>query len=120
MGILTELPGSISKPGKTYKERLVPLHEEAAEAIRDLQRRKTGARGLRNEQTGQEVRYLFMSRGKLLSEDYLFADSLQKVCQMTGITASDGKALVMLAVNNFSTHGLIRAADCASPSSRSC
>jgi integrase len=80
--------------GKTYKERLVPLHEEAAEAIRDLQRRKTGARGLRNEQTGQEVRYLFMSRGKLLSEDYLFADSLQTVCQMTGITASDGKALV--------------------------
>jgi integrase len=40
------------------------------------------------------VRYLFMSRGKLLSEDYLFADSLQKVCQMTGLTASDGKALV--------------------------
>ena len=94
MGILTELPGSISKPGKTYKERLVPLHKEAAEAIRDWQRQKTGARGIRNEQTGQEVRYLFMSRGKLLSEDYLFADSLQKVCQMTGITASDGKALV--------------------------
>ncbi len=80
--------------GKTYKERLVPLHEEAAEAIRELQRRKTGARGIRNEQTGREVRYLFMSRGKLLSDDYLFADSLQKVCQVTGITASDGKALV--------------------------
>ncbi|HEY6406316.1 MAG TPA: site-specific integrase [Ktedonobacteraceae bacterium] len=80
--------------GKTYRERLVPLHEEAAEAIRELQRRKTGARGIRNEQTGQEVRYLFMSRGKVLSDDYLFADSLQKVCQVTGITASDGKALV--------------------------
>jgi integrase len=80
--------------GKTYKERLVPLHEEAAEAIRELQRRKTGARGIRNEQTGKEVRYLFMSRGKVLSDDYLFADSLQKVCQVTGITASDGKALV--------------------------
>jgi Phage integrase family len=35
-----------------------------------------------------------MSRGKLLSGDYLFADSLQKVCQVAGITSSDGKALV--------------------------
>src|SRR5437588_10406732 len=35
-----------------------------------------------------------MSRGKLLSDDYLFADSLQKACQTAGITSSDGKALV--------------------------
>jgi len=70
------------------------LHEEAAEAIRDLQRRKAGERGIRDEQTGKVIQYLFMSRGKLLSADYLFADSLQTVCQAAGITSSDGKALV--------------------------
>jgi site-specific recombinase XerD len=80
--------------GKTYKERLVPLHEEAAEAVRDVQRRRSGERGIYDEKTGKEVEYLFMSRGKLLSEDYLFADSLERVCQMAGITTSDGKALV--------------------------
>ncbi len=80
--------------GKTYRERLVPLHAEAAEAIRDVQRRRAGERGVYDEQSGKEVRYLFMSRGKLLSADYLFADSLQKVCQVTGLTTADGKALV--------------------------
>jgi len=80
--------------GKTYRERLVPLHEEAAEAIRDLQGRRSGERGIRDEQTGKVIQYLFMSRGKLLSDDYLFADSLQKACQAAGITSPGGKALV--------------------------
>lgn len=80
--------------GKTYRERLVPLHEEAAKAIRDLQNRKSSERGMRDEQTGKVTRYLFMSRGKLLSDDYLFADSLQKACQAAGLTSPDGKALV--------------------------
>src|SRR2546427_12082702 len=35
-----------------------------------------------------------MSRGKLLSADYLFADARQNVCQVTGLTTADGKALV--------------------------
>jgi hypothetical protein len=58
--------------GKTKKERLVPVNEEAAEAIRVVQTVRTGERGFRDSYTGVVTHYLFMYHGKLLSTRYLF------------------------------------------------
>lgn len=80
--------------GKTKQERMVPLNEEAANAIRDLQTKRQGERGLRDRLTGVETRYLFMRHGKLISTKYLFEDSLDKACAVAGLITSNNKALV--------------------------
>lgn len=58
--------------GKTGAERLIPLHEEAAVAIRELQARDTGARGFRGSWGEKEARRLFVRRGRTLGPGYLF------------------------------------------------
>jgi integrase len=80
--------------GKTYQERVVPVHEEAAAAIRTLQARNRGERGLTDRKTGVITRYLFMYRGRLLSEHYLFESALAKACQTAGLVTSDGKPTI--------------------------
>jgi integrase len=70
--------------GKGKTERLVPLHVEAAEAIRELQRLAVLSRGFRDEQTGVESRRLFVSRGLLLSVSYLFETALERACGAAG------------------------------------
>jgi integrase len=80
--------------GKTKKERIVPLNEEAADAIRLLQNERKGERGLRDRQTGVETRYLFMHHGRLISTKYLFEDALKKVCRASGLLTVDNKVLI--------------------------
>jgi hypothetical protein len=80
--------------GKTKRERIVPLNEEAAEAIRQLQQERKGERGLRDRQTGMETRYLFMQHGRLISTSYLFERALQKVCRASGLITANNKGLV--------------------------
>jgi integrase len=80
--------------GKTKKERIVPLNEEAAGAIRLLQKERKGERGLGDRQTGMETRYLFMHHGRLISTSYLFERALKKVCRASGLTTTDNKALI--------------------------
>lgn len=80
--------------GKTKKERIVPLNEEAAEAIRRLQQERKGERGLLDRQTGMETRYLFMRHGRLISTSYLFERALKKVCRASGLLTADNKVLI--------------------------
>lgn len=80
--------------GKTKRERLVPLNDEAAEAIRMVQTVRTGERGFRDNYTGAVTRSLFMRHGKLLSANYLFDAPLTKACQAAGLTTADGKRLI--------------------------
>lgn len=80
--------------GKTKKERLVPLNDEAAEAIRIVRTMRTGDRGFRDSYTGMVTHYLFMNHGKLLSGNYLFDAPLTRACQATGLTTADGKRLI--------------------------
>ncbi len=80
--------------GKTKKERIVPLNEEAAEAIRHLQQARKGERGLLDRQTRMETRYLFMRHGRLISTSYLFERALQKVCRASGLITTNNKALI--------------------------
>jgi Phage integrase family len=77
--------------GKTKRERLVPLNQEAADAIRVLQTQRKAERGLPDRQTGVMTRYLFMKRGKLLSYDYLFGMALETACRVAGLVTADGK-----------------------------
>ncbi len=80
--------------GKTKRERLVPLNDEAAKAIRCVQAARTGERGFRDSYTGVMTHYLFMHHGKLLSANYLFDAPLTKACQAAGLTTADGKRLI--------------------------
>jgi site-specific recombinase XerD len=80
--------------GKTKKERIVPLNEEAADAIRHLQQERKGERGLLDRQTGVETRYLFMQHGRLISTSYLFERALKKVCRASGLVTVNNKVLI--------------------------
>ncbi|GHO57782.1 tyrosine-type recombinase/integrase [Ktedonobacter robiniae] len=80
--------------GKTRQERLVPLNQEAAAAIRLVQTLRPKERGLRDRLTGVETRYLFMRFGKLISLHYLFESPLQAVCTQARLLTGDNKATV--------------------------
>ncbi len=80
--------------GKGKSERLVPLHEEAAAAIRVLQQLAVDARGFRDEQTGAETRRLFVHRGLLLSAAHLFETGLERACTEAGLLDQDRKPMV--------------------------
>ncbi len=76
--------------GKTRSERVIPLHEEAAAAIRSLQAQRGVERGLSDEQTGIPTRYLFVRRGGLFSPQYLFNIPLRSACASAGLVTSQG------------------------------
>ena len=82
--------------GKTYRERMVPLHEEAVEAVRAVILLRAGGaeRAFTDELTGASVRYLFMAHGKLLSTHYLFETSLQSACTAAGLVDAAGRGTV--------------------------
>lgn len=77
--------------GKTDRERFVPLNEEAARAVRELQEITRPGRGFVDPVTGYHVRYLFNSFGKPMSVSYLFDSSLMKVCAQVGLQAPGGR-----------------------------
>ncbi len=74
------------------RERLVPLNEEAARAIQEVQAIRHGERdrGFRDTQKGILTRYLFVRRGKRLSYDYLCAYTLEEACRAAGLLTADG------------------------------
>ena len=78
---------------KTYKERVVPLHEDAAEALQKVigLRKNAPERPFSDERTGEEIRYLFMSHGKLLSTYYLFETPIQDACKAAGLVRPGGR-----------------------------
>jgi hypothetical protein len=59
--------------GKTRRERMIPLHDEAALALREVftLRMGRGERAFTDEVSGVPTYYLFMEHGKLLSDTYL-------------------------------------------------
>ncbi len=80
--------------GKTRQERMVPLNQEAADAIRVLQALWSPQRGLPDRHTRTETCYLFMHYGKLFCVEYLFKDALEKACSAAGLVTSDGKPTI--------------------------
>jgi len=82
--------------GKTYQERMVPLHEEAAAAVREViaLRHVRPERAFIDELTGTPTRYLFMAHGKLLSSFYLFETPLQRACKVADLVNANGRGTV--------------------------
>lgn len=82
--------------GKALKERTVPLHHEAADAIRELVKLRVDQpdRGILDPDLGQAVRYLFLRNGSLVGADYLFADPLAQICAELAILNGDGKPAI--------------------------
>ena len=82
--------------GKTGRERMIPLHEEAAEALQAvLKIRSSGTdRPLPDERTGELVRFVFLRLGKLLSHRYLFETPLQRVGEAAGLVDANGRTTV--------------------------
>ncbi|WP_157448619.1 tyrosine-type recombinase/integrase [Brevibacillus brevis] len=80
--------------GKGRSERIIPLNEEAAEAIRDLQSQAGSVRGFTDNQTGKVAKRLFVRRGLRLSATYLFETSLGIACRGAGLTDDEGNPTV--------------------------
>ena len=76
--------------GKTGAERLIPLHVEAAAAIRELQQQDTGARGFKGSWGEREARRLFVRRGRTLGSKYLFEVPLMACCTEVGLLEPRG------------------------------
>lgn len=77
--------------GKTARERLIPLHPEAAAAIVDLQALDPPGRGFADELTGVISRRLFSAKGRQLSAGFLFEDGLGDACRAAGLVDNDGR-----------------------------
>jgi integrase len=82
--------------GKSLRERIVPLHPQAADAIRQLVeiRSRQDDRGLYDRDLGQPVRYLFLRNGGLATADYLFAGPLGRISDHLGILTGDGRPAI--------------------------
>jgi integrase len=82
--------------GKTRRERMVPLHDEAAAALRAVigLRAGRGERAFTDELSGAPTHYLFMDHGKLLSDYYLFTTPLRQACQEAGLVDAHGRATI--------------------------
>lgn len=82
--------------GKTYRERLVPLNPEAAQALRDVMaiRERDVDRPFTDTHSSRQTRYLFVRYGKLISLEYLFATPLRTACTTAGLVTPQGRPLV--------------------------
>ena len=82
--------------GKTFTERMIPLNDEAADAIRRLQTLRRGHqdRALPGPHLERAARRLFARKGRVLSLTYLFDDPLQHACTLAGLVTSDGRPTV--------------------------
>jgi integrase len=82
--------------GKSLRERSVPVHEEAAQAIGDLVRLREAQpdKGIYDPDLGRPVRYLFLRNGVLANADYLFAVPLGQICEDLAILNGEGKPAI--------------------------
>lgn len=82
--------------GKSLKERTVPIHSEAAEAIQRVVELRTQQqdRGIYDPDIGKPVRYLFLNNGRLADSDYLFAVPLGLICDELGILNAEGRPAI--------------------------
>lgn len=82
--------------GKTYTERMIPLHPQAADALRDLigHARTVGAAARYDTWAHQSVRWVFMHRGQPLGKHYLFDEPLEIAGRQAGLIDAGGRPTV--------------------------
>lgn len=82
--------------GKTYTERMIPLHPQAAEVLRELiELAKAAAAAARFDTWAQQpVRWVFMHRGQPMGKRYLFDEPLEIACHAAGLLDARGRPTV--------------------------
>ena len=82
--------------GKTYTERMVPLHPQAADPLRELIALGVAANAAarHDPSAGKLVRFVFVHRGKPMSLRYLFAEPLAFACRQAGLVDGQGRPTV--------------------------
>jgi len=82
--------------GKTMRERIVPLHQEAADALAVVIALRSGGpeRPVPDRRTGEAVRLIFFRRGKHISADYLFQYPLKALCKALGLVDGTGRPTI--------------------------
>ena len=82
--------------GKGHTERSIPLHPEAVDVLRPLIERARAqyARDRYDRSAGRPVRYVFLVRGKLLSNAFLFDLALKTACTSAGLVDATGRPTV--------------------------
>lgn len=82
--------------GKTYTERMVPLHPQAADPLRELiALGLAGNAAARHDPSaGKPVRFVFVHRGKPMGRQYLFEEPLAIVCRQAGLVDGQGRPTV--------------------------
>lgn len=82
--------------GKTYTERMVPLHPEAAYSLRELIARTQAANAAarHDPSAGKPVQFVFMHRGKPMGRQYLFEEPLAIACRQAGLVDGQGRPTV--------------------------
>jgi integrase len=82
--------------GKGHAERMIPLHPQAAEALQPVIElaRQRQARPRFDPSAGRAVQHVFLVRGKLLSNAFLFELSLKAACTAAGLVDSAGRPTI--------------------------
>lgn len=82
--------------GKTMRERMVPLHQEAADALIAVIALRSGGpeRSVSDRRTGAAVHLLFFRRGMPISADYLFQHPLKVLCKTLGLVDGSGRPTI--------------------------
>jgi integrase len=84
--------------GKTRRERTVPLHPEAAEALQALIKLGNSAavRPRYDPSADRTVRYLFSRLGRLPSSGFLFDDAIRRACKRADLLYPDGRPMITM------------------------
>lgn len=82
--------------GKGHAERSIPLHPDAAAALRPLieRARHQAAMAQFDPSVSRPVRHIFLRRGKLLSTGFLFDLALKAACTEAGLVDNAGRPTV--------------------------
>jgi len=82
--------------GKTYAERMIPLHQQAADALRGLieHRKAAPAAAHHDRWAGRHVHWVFVHRGQPIGRRCLFEDALETACTRAGLVDANGKPTV--------------------------
>jgi len=82
--------------GKTHTERMVPLHPDAADALRHVIELavETDAAARHDPSVGRPVQNIFTRRGQLMSRSYLFTDALKIASTEAGLLDSKGRPTI--------------------------
>ena len=82
--------------GKGHAERSIPLHPQAADALRPLidAARAQAAAPTHDAAAGRLVQHVFVRRGRLLSNGFLFDLALKAACTAAGLLDATGRPTV--------------------------